>query len=54
MKMIRFGKTYELTIVGVYKKGKKGKLSTENIRLVLDNYECLFNNAYSVDEYEKY
>lgn len=46
MKITRFGKIFELNIVAVYKKGKKGNLSSDNIRIVIDNYKELFNNSY--------
>lgn len=32
------------------KKGKSGKLSTDNIRFVISDYDDMFNNAYDINE----
>ncbi|AXC36880.1 hypothetical protein NEP96_05090 [Escherichia coli] len=51
MKITRFGKTFELNIVSVYKKGKSGKLSTDNIRFVISDYYDMFNQAFEENKF---
>lgn len=43
----RFTQKYQVHIVEVYKKGKTGKLTVDNIRLVLDNVGNMFNGEYN-------
>lgn len=52
MKITRYGKTFDLKIVAVYKKGKSKKLSTDNIRFVIDDYYDLFNFSWEPEKYK--